>query len=175
MDKGQAERLFPLIEEVLAEAEVTWDNLSAIAVGTGPGNFTGIRISVSAARGLAMSLNIPAIGVSRFHAMALGSQGRCTMIIDARQNRMYVQNFMDGSKISEVVTVSVDEFKAKNEIFCYGEVAFPAKQITTQKALENAAQIANGQLNTRQPKPAPLYVRAPDAALPTNPSPKLLP
>ena len=175
MDKGQAERLFPLIEEVLAEAEVTLNNLSAIAVGTGPGNFTGIRISVSAARGLALSLNIPAIGVSRFNAMALGSQGRCTMIIDARQNRMYVQNFMDGSKISEVVTVSVDEFKAKNEIFCYGEVAFPAKQITTQKALENAAQIANGQLNTRQPKPAPLYVRAPDAALPTNPSPKLLP
>jgi hypothetical protein len=74
-----------------------------------------------------------------------------------------------------VVTVSIDAFKSKNEIFCDGEVAFPAKQITTQKALENAAQIANGQLTTPQPKPAPLYVRAPDAALPANPSPKLLP
>ena len=60
MGRGQAERLFPLLEELLAEGGVTWRDLTALGVGTGPGNFTGIRISVAAARGLALSLG-PAV------------------------------------------------------------------------------------------------------------------
>jgi len=69
MKKGQAERLFPLLEEVLGDVGAVWEELDAIGVGTGPGNFTGIRISVSAARGLALALGVPAIGVSGFEAM----------------------------------------------------------------------------------------------------------
>jgi tRNA threonylcarbamoyl adenosine modification protein YeaZ len=66
MGRGQAERLMPLLEEMLAEAGVGWSDLDRIGVGVGPGNFTGIRISVSAARGLALGLDIPAVGVSGF-------------------------------------------------------------------------------------------------------------
>jgi len=51
MGRGQAERLMPLLEEVLESGGVTWRKLARIGVGTGPGNFTGIRISVAAARG----------------------------------------------------------------------------------------------------------------------------
>ncbi|MEY4983807.1 MAG: hypothetical protein RIR62_2073, partial [Pseudomonadota bacterium] len=47
MDKGQAERLIPLLDEVLAKGGATWADLSALAVGTGPGNFTGVRIAVA--------------------------------------------------------------------------------------------------------------------------------
>lgn len=72
MATGQAERLLRLIEEMLAAADVHWHDLSAIGVGTGPGNFTGIRIGVSAARGLALGLGIPAIGVSGFEALGDG-------------------------------------------------------------------------------------------------------
>ena len=64
MAKGQAERLMPLLEEILTEAGRDWRALDRIGVGVGPGNFTGIRISVSAARGLALGLGVPAIGVS---------------------------------------------------------------------------------------------------------------
>jgi len=60
MVRGQAERLFPMIEDLLLSAGVTWPEIDTIGVGTGPGNFTGIRISVSAARGLALALGIPA-------------------------------------------------------------------------------------------------------------------
>ena len=70
MTRGQAERLMPMLEELLANEGAVWEELDAIAVGVGPGNFTGIRIGVSAARGLAMSLAIPAIGVSTFKLRA---------------------------------------------------------------------------------------------------------
>ncbi|PJE34371.1 tRNA (adenosine(37)-N6)-threonylcarbamoyltransferase complex dimerization subunit type 1 TsaB, partial [Pseudooceanicola lipolyticus] len=54
MSRGQAERLLPLLEDMLDRAGLGWRDLDAIGVGTGPGNFTGIRIAVSAARGLAL-------------------------------------------------------------------------------------------------------------------------
>ena len=59
MARGQAERLVPMLEEMLAEAGLGWRDLDALGVCTGPGNFTGIRISVSAARGLALALDVP--------------------------------------------------------------------------------------------------------------------
>ncbi|OYW58073.1 MAG: tRNA (adenosine(37)-N6)-threonylcarbamoyltransferase complex dimerization subunit type 1 TsaB, partial [Rhodobacterales bacterium 12-65-15] len=68
MEKGQAERLMPLLEEILADGGIGWHDLSALAVGTGPGNFTGVRIAVAAARGLALGLKIPAIGVTLLEA-----------------------------------------------------------------------------------------------------------
>ena len=73
MSRGQAERIMPLLEEVLKEGGKGWSDLSAIGVGIGPGNVTGIRISVAAARGLALGLGIPAIGVSSFDAIAQGA------------------------------------------------------------------------------------------------------
>jgi tRNA threonylcarbamoyladenosine biosynthesis protein TsaB len=72
MAKGQAERLMPMLEEVLDEAGVAWAGLDAVAVCVGPGNFTGLRLSVAAARGLALSLGKPAVGVTRFEALAEG-------------------------------------------------------------------------------------------------------
>ena len=73
MSKGQAERLIPLLNEILDEAFLSWEDIHRIGVCTGPGNFTGIRISVSAARGLAFGLNIPAIGISSFEATLYGA------------------------------------------------------------------------------------------------------
>ena len=69
MKRGQAERLMPMLEETLVSAGKTWQDLDALAVGVGPGNFTGIRIAVAAARGLSLALNIPAIGVTQFELM----------------------------------------------------------------------------------------------------------
>ena len=61
MARGQAEHLMPMLEEVLAAHGLAWRDLDAIGVGTGPGNFTGIRISVAAARGLALGLGCPLV------------------------------------------------------------------------------------------------------------------
>ena len=68
MQKGQAEALVPLIQTLLAETQTSLHKIGRIGVGLGPGNFTGIRISISLARGLGVSLGCPVIGVNSFEA-----------------------------------------------------------------------------------------------------------
>src|SRR6185436_6170923 len=68
--KGHAEVLMDVIGEALAGAGVTYADLGAIAVAVGPGSFTGIRVGVSAARGLALALKIPSVGVNALEALA---------------------------------------------------------------------------------------------------------
>ena len=70
---GQAERLFPALAELLARAGVAYADLTRIAVTTGPGSFTGLRIGLSAARGLGLALDIPVLGVPSLLALSLGA------------------------------------------------------------------------------------------------------
>ncbi|HKL06468.1 MAG TPA: tRNA (adenosine(37)-N6)-threonylcarbamoyltransferase complex dimerization subunit type 1 TsaB, partial [Roseovarius sp.] len=91
MGRGQAEHLMPLLQDILAEAGVTWADLDRIGVGVGPGNFTGIRISVSAARGLALALNIPALGVSGFEAVAQANPEPHIAVLPGPRGMCYVQ------------------------------------------------------------------------------------
>ena len=78
MARGQSERLLPLIEEAMAESGLGYADLAAIAVTTGPGGFTGARIGLAAARGLALASGKPAIGVGSFlaHAAATTAEER---------------------------------------------------------------------------------------------------
>lgn len=93
MAKGQAERLFPLLEEVLAEAGLSWSDIDAIGVGIGPGNFTGVRISVAAARGLSLSLGIPAVGVPATEAAACDAARPCRAVVPLRGDEVVWQDF----------------------------------------------------------------------------------
>ena len=98
MGKGQAERLAPLIQEVLAEAGVAPKALAAVAVCTGPGNFTGVRIGVAAARGLALAIGRPAVGAPRLQALAeaagrAGAEGPVLAMAAARRDERHAQLF----------------------------------------------------------------------------------
>ncbi|BAV49869.1 peptidase M22 glycoprotease [Mesorhizobium loti] len=70
LGKGHAEHLMAVIAEALKAAETDYAGLGAIAVSVGPGSFTGLRVGVSAARGLALALKIPSIGVTTLEALA---------------------------------------------------------------------------------------------------------
>ena len=96
MARGQAERLLPIIEETLAAAGLAHAQLDAIGVTRGPGAFTGIRIGLAAARGLALALGIPAIGVTTFEALAVRAPGGCAVAIDTKRGDVYCQLFGPG-------------------------------------------------------------------------------
>ena len=165
MAKGQAEHLMPMLTEVLSDAGLTWSDLDAIGVGTGPGNFTGIRISVSAARGLALGLSIPAIGVNGFEALAHGLPLPITALIDAPRGSAYLQHFtVDGPQAPEMIVVADHPID--------GPIA---PVLSAGDHVANIARVAAERLGQTQPRPAPLYVRAADAAPPRDPAPVILP
>ncbi len=100
MERGHAERLIPMVDEVLAQAGQGYAQLTRIGVSVGPGSFTGVRVGLSAARGLALALGIPAIGITTLEAIAaeavVASGGSPVFVaIDARREELYVQ-FFDG-------------------------------------------------------------------------------
>lgn len=171
MDKGQAERLMPLLTKVLAEAGLGWSDLGRIAVGTGPGNFTGVRISVAAARGLALGLGIPALGVSRLEALAHGLPRPVTVVEDARRDEAYVQTFEPGGTGPAALHALAGLAMAGAVTgSAAGPNALPPAMVLTRAMAEIARARA-----LPQPRPAPFYLRGADAAPPSDPPPVILP
>ncbi|HBH27062.1 MAG TPA: tRNA (adenosine(37)-N6)-threonylcarbamoyltransferase complex dimerization subunit type 1 TsaB [Rhodospirillaceae bacterium] len=72
MARGQDARLVPLVGEVLAQAGLTYEGLTGVVVAVGPGSFTGTRVGLAAAQGLALALDIPVHGASTLDALGLG-------------------------------------------------------------------------------------------------------
>jgi len=172
MEKGQAERLMPLLKELLAEAGLGWGDLRALAVGTGPGNFTGVRIAVSAARGLALGLGIPAVGVTRLEAAAHGLPRPLTVIEDARRGEVYVQTFAaEGPGPARIVEAATVTASAP----AIGSAAGPDALAPAMPLAEAIARIGAERALTAQPSPAPFYLRGADAAPPSDPPPVILP
>lgn len=157
MAKGQAERLMGLLEEVLTAQGVTWQDLSALAVGVGPGNFTGIRIGVSAARGLALGLGIPAYGVTGFEARHRLAPLGTTVAIPAPRAMVYVSDDQ-GARLVPVT-----------------DVARPAPEPDPAALAQAVAAHAASLWPTPMAAPAPYYLRPPDAARARDAAPTLLP
>ncbi|WP_212525022.1 tRNA (adenosine(37)-N6)-threonylcarbamoyltransferase complex dimerization subunit type 1 TsaB [Actibacterium sp. MT2.3-13A] len=182
MGRGQAERLMPMLEELLSEAGVTWSDLGAIGVGVGPGNFTGIRIAVSAARGLAMSLGIPAVGVSSFEALAEGRDGPVLAIVAAPRGMSYMQLLGDHATGPDLVEgLAVPAQMRAPGLTCIGAQAEEAAQNLGASAAAPAhplavaiARVALARRNDRPARPAPLYLRAADAAPAADQPPVIL-
>lgn len=95
--RGHAERLLPMIEELLEEAKQEYKDISRIAVVTGPGTFTGLRIGLSVARGLALSLSVPCIGLMSLPAVAASLGGSEAEVVHAvvkgRGGQVFYQAF----------------------------------------------------------------------------------
>lgn len=99
MATGHAERLMPMIEDVMRDARLSFDELGRIVVTHGPGTFTGARIAVSAARALSLATGAPVTAISSLHLMALhpaltsGGEAPFAIAMDARRGEVYVQVF----------------------------------------------------------------------------------
>ncbi len=167
MAKGQAERLLVLVQELLVQAGKTIDQLDAIGVGVGPGNFTGIRISVSAARGLALGLNIPAVGVNAFDALQFGATTPCLCTVDARRGMVFVQGFGTSAHKAPVLCPREDLPTDIPRIGAYGDgPAYPVA--------EAIARITAQRFSETTLPPAPLYLRPADAAPARDAPPQII-
>lgn len=160
--RGQAERLMPLLEEILAEADVCWSDLDAIGVGVGPGNFTGIRIAVSAARGLALGLKIPTVGISGFDARA---QQGCLAAVPAPREQVYAA--LPG-EVPRLMPATEAADAARSAGLTFAPEASPAD------LAHRIAGLAAQRYLHPHAAPAPLYLRAADAAPARDTPPQLI-
>jgi len=104
MSRGHAEALMPLIYHVMRRSQLAFPDIDRVAVTTGPGSFTGLRVGISAARGIALAADKPAVGVSTLTAYAaplLADDDTTPVIaaIDARHGQVYVQVFGAGGRV----------------------------------------------------------------------------
>ena len=96
LGRGHAEALVPMIASTIARSGLGYEQFDAIAVTIGPGTFTGLRIGLAAARGLALAMCKPMIGVTTLEAVAYAArseQRSVLAILDARRSQLYAQGF----------------------------------------------------------------------------------
>lgn len=96
--RSHTQRILPMVDELLANAKLSLDKVDYLAFGQGPGSFTGVRVGVGIAQGLAFGANLPVVAVSNLQAMAeqaYQQQGATEVValIDARMNEVYFAQF----------------------------------------------------------------------------------
>ncbi|MCR6500760.1 tRNA (adenosine(37)-N6)-threonylcarbamoyltransferase complex dimerization subunit type 1 TsaB [Shinella sp. CPCC 101442] len=168
--RGHAERLMEFVDGALEAAGIDLPAVDRIAVTVGPGSFTGIRVGVAAARGLALALGVPAVGVSTLAALAADRQGPLLVAIDAKRDEVYWQAFaIDGSEATPPAIASVEEAKVIAGMH-KGALAGSASALLREGAIAETdgvsiatvARLGAG-LDPAANLPRPLYLRGPDA------------
>ena len=160
MNRCQAERLMSLLNELLEGSSLNWSDVGKIGVCTGPGNFTGIRISVSAARGLALGLKIPAIGVTSFETTLYGYGDENLALLPANKGFYYV-----GSNPKNAKFMSADEIDVKNDKYI--------RKSKPEVHLKNLALLTQ-EKETEVSRPSPCYIKPADASPNLSNVPNLL-
>lgn len=184
MMRGHAEALMPLIARVMQRSKFKFHDLDRVVVTTGPGSFTGLRVGIAAARGIALARGLPAIGVSTLSAYAaphLGADDNNPVIaaIDARHEHVYLQIFASGGRtlvaprlaaLSEAVRAAADRAayivgSAAQAVADRLPATASAPVLVEAREAPDIAWVAQiGAVAPVAPEPPkPLYLRAPDA------------
>ncbi|QSW90593.1 MULTISPECIES: tRNA (adenosine(37)-N6)-threonylcarbamoyltransferase complex dimerization subunit type 1 TsaB [Flavobacterium] len=136
---SHAEKLHVFIEEVIAESGISVQDLNAVAVSQGPGSYTGLRIGVSAAKGLCYALNIPLIAVDTLQTLASKaavSEGKIIPMLDARRMEVYSEVFnanLEVERAIEAEIITEDSFSEYTEkIYFVGDCAEKCKSVLTK-------------------------------------------
>ena len=139
---SHAEVLHPFIENILKEGNISKSEIDAIAVSKGPGSYTGLRIGVSAAKGLAFALNTPLISIDTLTSLSFAASIDCGVIVpmlDARRMEVYAAVFdKQHKKIREIKAEIIDETSFSNEldrgkVYFLGDGAHKCKETINHK------------------------------------------
>lgn len=182
MTRGHQERIAVLAREVAAEAGVRFADLSRIAVTVGPGSFTGLRVGLSFAKGLATALSIPCVGINSLEALAASAdaKGLVAGVLDAKMGQVYLQVFDGGKALMAPDALEVGVAAARlAELYSGGSATLvgsgapliadvlPEATVLTPAY---ADPVAIARLAAARPAPShsprPLYLRAPYAVAP---------
>ena len=178
--RGHAERLFGMLSDAMAEAGISFDQLDRIAVTTGPGSFTGVRVGIAAARGLALVTGCPVVGLGTLDVIAEAARAAHGAVpvltaIDARRDEVYAQAFAaDGTPLSEPTAgpaANTRGLLAPGMLLAGSGAALIAAALESPPSV--VTEIATPDLSALMrlaasaPSPAgpprPLYLRPPDA------------
>jgi len=167
MNRGQAERLAPMAQEAAAQAGVGFAEIDRVAVTTGPGSFTGVRVGLSFARALALALNKPCLGVSTLEALALGEgkSGLRAALIET-PGACYAAVYEDGAALLAPRGIERGGHAALFAACARGR----AFALTGPGVVVDAAALARraAALDPARYPPAPTYLRAPHVTLPDS-------
>ncbi|WP_293381825.1 tRNA (adenosine(37)-N6)-threonylcarbamoyltransferase complex dimerization subunit type 1 TsaB [Phenylobacterium sp.] len=180
MARGHQERLAPMARDVMAEAGIAFERLERIAVTVGPGSFTGLRVGVAFAKGLALALDTSTVGIGTLEALAAEGEGLVFPAVDARRGQLYLQAFEDGRALmapdaltAEVAAARIAELSQGRPFALVGsgaallaDFAPGARVIEAEGA--DARQVARLAAGRASGPLKPLYLRAPDAKLPAS-------
>jgi tRNA threonylcarbamoyladenosine biosynthesis protein TsaB len=186
MVRGHAEALMPIVARVMDQADIEFSDLDRIAVTTGPGSFTGLRVGVAAARGLALAASKPAIGITTLTAFAAAhiaqdDSSPVVAVIDARHDHVYLQMFGTGGRsilaprivaIQDAVHAALGTGVPVRLVGSAAHLLATAWPVDAPRPLAVDARVApdidwvarlGAAANDRGETPKPLYLRAPDA------------
>ena len=158
MMRGHAETLMPLIASVMSAAGVEFFELDRIAVTVGPGSFTGLRVGVAAARGIALATGAPAVGLTTLAAFAApffdADESKALLaVIDARHSQVYMQLFGPGGR-----TLVAPRLASMRD-------AIRAAMASPTRIVGNAAKLIEAEWPDNERRPLQVTaVRAPDIA-----------
>lgn len=137
---SHAERLHVFIEEIIKEAGITFQDLSAVAVSQGPGSYTGLRIGVSAAKGLCFALGIPLIAVDTLQVLASQAKvagGLIIPMLDARRMEVYSAIFtpnFESKRAVQAEIITENSFEDLQEtLYFVGDCAEKCKPLLTKE------------------------------------------
>ncbi len=183
MDRGHAERLAPMVEEIMARAGTAFAALDRLAVTTGPGTFTGQRVGLAFMRGLRLALKRPLTGVTTLEAIAAAAmdetgQTGAAVIHDARREEAYLLLQQGDQTVQPPIVLlfrdAIDRIRAFGACALAGTGAATAQESLgsdfTLSIIRQPDALWVARLALLQPAPkdapGPLYLRAPDAKLP---------
>ncbi len=170
MQQGHDARLAPVVEKLMRESATQFTDLDRIAIVVGPGSFTGVRVGVAFARGLALSLDKPAVGVTSLEALDwLAAEGRVLGVLAAKrrppERTWWFQRIDAGRGVEEPGEADEASIRAMAvEVgAAYGAVASLELPGMDTKPSARAAALFAARLTGDLPSPRPVYVREPDA------------
>ena len=127
---GRSAHAFALIEQVLQQAQMEREEIDCIAVGLGPGSYTGIRATIALAQGWLLAREIKLVGISSVECLAAqafinGNRGRASFIVDAQRNEFYLAAYeMNESGFSEIETLRLATFSEVEKQITEKQIVF---------------------------------------------------